>query len=73
MSLYRSLTGRKLNNKRPTGRQLIELVCCLGLFNNCYLAELAQLRWLCNVQFEDECVLEVRRMGKEKAVAYFVV
>ena len=51
----------------------MELVCCLGLFSNCYLAELAQLRWLCNVQFEDECVLEVRRMGKEEAVAYFVV
>ena len=49
----------------------MEPVCCLGLFSSGYLAELAQLHRLCNVQCDDERVLEFRRMGKEEGCGLF--
>jgi len=50
----------------------MEPVSCLCLFsNNGYLAELAQLRRLCNLQCKDECVLEFLRVGKEEGCGIF--
>jgi hypothetical protein len=49
----------------------MEPFCCLGLFSSGYLAALALLHRLCNVQCEDECVLEFRRMGKEEGYSLF--
>jgi hypothetical protein len=51
----------------------MEPVCCLVLFSNGCLAELVQPHRLCNVHFEDERVLESRKMGKEEGVAYFEI